>query len=116
MLFLWFVLILTVQEKWFSMYNRNVHDCIHISIPVPLHFGYLYNWKTTAWNVSKYGVFFWSVFSCIRTEYRKIRTRKNSVFGHFSRGEHVNHRDEYGLALRSLHFQGPEKAIKMVKK
>ena len=29
--------------------------------------------------------FFWSVFSCIQTEYRKIRTRKNSVFGYFSR-------------------------------
>ena len=28
--------------------------------------------------------FFWSVFSYIRTEGRKIRTRKNSVFGHFS--------------------------------
>ena len=27
----------------------------------------------------------WFVFSCIRTEYRKIRTRNNSVFGHFSR-------------------------------
>ena len=25
------------------------------------------------------------LFSCIRTEYRKIRTRKNFVFGHFSR-------------------------------
>ena len=31
--------------------------------------------------------FFWSEFSCIRTEYGKIRTRKNSVFGHFSRSE-----------------------------
>ena len=29
--------------------------------------------------------YFWSVFSCIRTEYRKILTRNNSVFGHFSR-------------------------------
>ena len=28
--------------------------------------------------------FFWSVVSCIRTEYRKIQTRNNSVFGHFS--------------------------------
>ena len=28
--------------------------------------------------------YFWSVFSYIRTEYRKIRTRNNSVFGHFS--------------------------------
>ena len=29
--------------------------------------------------------FFWSVFSCIQFECRKIWTRKNSVFGHFSR-------------------------------
>ena len=29
--------------------------------------------------------FFWSTFPCIRTEHRKIRTRKVSVFGHFSR-------------------------------
>ena len=27
---------------------------------------------------------FWSVFTCIRTEYRKMRTRNNSLFGHFS--------------------------------
>ena len=27
------------------------------------------------------------MFSCIRTEYRKIRTRKISGFGHFSRSE-----------------------------
>ena len=46
----------------------------------------------TAWKVSIIQRFFWSVFSCIRAEYRKIqseyrkmRTRKNSVFGHFSR-------------------------------
>ena len=32
--------------------------------------------------------YFWSVFSCIRTEYKKIRTRNNSVFGHFSRSEY----------------------------
>ena len=30
-------------------------------------------------------IFFWPVFSCIRTECRKTRTRKNSAFGHFSR-------------------------------
>ena len=28
--------------------------------------------------------FFWSVFSYIQSEYRKIQPRKNSVFGHFS--------------------------------
>ena len=44
-------------------------------------------WKiaSTAWKVSKYGVFSGPVFSCIRIEYRKLRTRKNSVFGHFLR-------------------------------
>ena len=29
--------------------------------------------------------FLWPLFSCVRTEYWKIWTRKNSVFGHFSR-------------------------------
>ena len=31
--------------------------------------------------------YFWSLFSCIQTECRKIRTRNNSVFGYFSRSE-----------------------------
>ena len=35
-------------------------------------------------------------------------------------GKHVNNRDEYGLEiptdLQSLHFHGPEKAIKLAKK
>ena len=31
--------------------------------------------------------YFWSVFSCIRTENRKIRTRNISVFEHFSRSD-----------------------------
>ena len=48
-------------------------------------------------------IFFWSAFSCIRTEYgdffvnlriqseyRKIRTRKKSVCGHFSRSVDEN--------------------------
>ena len=45
----------------------------------------------TAWKVSKYGVFsgpcflIYSVNLCIQSEYKKIRTRKNSVFGQFSR-------------------------------
>ena len=39
----------------------------------------------SAWKVFKYKVFFWSVFSCIQSEYRKTWTKKNSVFGRFSR-------------------------------
>ena len=54
--------------------------------------------KITAQKVSKYGVIsgpFFPVFGLnmeisevnlrIQSEYRKIRTRNNSVFGHFSR-------------------------------
>ena len=29
-------------------------------------------------------IFFWSVFFCIQSEYRKIQTGKNSIFRHFS--------------------------------
>ena len=32
---------------------------------------------------------FWSLFSCIQSEYRKIRIRKNSVFRHFSRSANI---------------------------
>ena len=58
----------------------------------------LYSAIITAWKVSKYGFFsgpFFPVFGLnaenygvnlrIQCEYRKTRTRKNSVFGHFSR-------------------------------
>ena len=33
--------------------------------------------------------YFWFVFSCIQFEYRKIRTRNNSVFGHFLRSDYA---------------------------
>ena len=36
-----------------------------------------------------YTEFSWSVFSCIWTECRKIRTRKNSVFGHFTQWVYI---------------------------
>ena len=57
--------------------------------------------SNTAWKVFKYGVFSDPYFFCIQSEfglnlriqseYRKIRTKKNSVFGHFSRSERVPH-------------------------
>ena len=39
----------------------------------------------TAWKVSKYGFIFYGENLHIQCEYRKIRTRNNSVFAHFSR-------------------------------
>ena len=38
-------------------------------------------------------IYFWSVFSCIRSEYRKIRTTNNSAFGHFPRSVAPNDRE-----------------------
>ena len=59
---------------------------------------YRFSNQYTAWKVSKCGVFSGSYFHVfglnteiyevnfhIQSEYRKIRTRKNGVFGHFSR-------------------------------
>ena len=61
------------------------------------------NIKSTAWKVSKYGVLSaphfptfglntdrYFVFLCIQSECGKIRTRKNSVIGHFSCSEGLN--------------------------
>ena len=55
----------------------------------------------TTWKVSEYGVYsgpYYPVFGLntkiyslnlrIQSEYRKIQTRKNSVFGHFSRSDY----------------------------
>ena len=30
-------------EEWLVMCDRNLHDCIHVSISAPLRFGYLCN-------------------------------------------------------------------------
>ena len=48
---------------------------------------YIYTWSSdivTTWKVSKYGVFLVRIFR-IQSKCRKIRTRKNLLFGHFSR-------------------------------
>ena len=41
----------------------------------------------TAWKVSKYRVFSGLYFPVFSPKYRKIRIRKNFVFGHFSRSD-----------------------------
>ena len=49
--------------------------------------------------------YFWSVFSCIQSEHRKIRTRNNSVFGHFSRTEKRTGDNNFKTTIRqSLTF------------
>ena len=37
---------------------------------------------------------------CIQSEYRKIRTKKNSIFGHFSRSGKANKREDISNATQ----------------
>ena len=63
---------------------------------------------TTRW-VKKIQIqsFVWSVFYCIQSEHRKIRTRKKSVFGHFSRNGNIN--TIRSIFLRKQHHHFPSK-------
>ena len=52
--------------------------------------------------------YFWSVFSCIRDKYRKIRTRNNSILGHFSRSDSTRNKYLFfvkALCPNQLHFR-----------
>ena len=42
-------------------------------------------------KIVQIGIFFWSVFFCIQSHHEKIRTIKNSLFGHFSRSGNERH-------------------------
>ena len=50
MLLLWFVLFLTVKKKWSTMWNKNLHDYIHASIPAPLRLDIFATWKCRPWT------------------------------------------------------------------
>ena len=65
----------------------------------------IYYIKITAWSV-QIRSYFWSVFSYIRIEYRKIRTRNNSVFGHF----HAVNGTVNLFTYLNLHFQDQNEA------
>ena len=53
--------------------------------------------------------YFWSVFSCIQSEYRKILTRNNSVFGHFSRNVWVKNSSTSNFIQQQQQPQKPQK-------
>ena len=44
-------------------------------INVTNKFGFIYAIFATIWKLSKYGVFFWSLFSCIQTEHGDLRSK-----------------------------------------
>ena len=95
------------SKKWFRLKASKIlftvllDSGLLITFPKKLYFGFLQVTVLahTAWKVSKYGVFsyfpyfpllglntkIYAVNLWIQSEYRKIRTRENSVFAHLSR-------------------------------
>ena len=89
-------LILMSFESWYDKNLNPFHNTIIIIIHASTSLisrscksnGSLYFiWNNHCVNSVQIRSFSWSLFSCIQFKYRKIRTGKNSVFGHFSRSE-----------------------------
>ena len=93
----WLILGTTLYSTYFTFYSIFHFEIIkrqfsfvlfvtHVSLVIYFFHSFIKTFPTTAWEVTKYGTFSWSLFSCIWTEYRKIRTRKK----HFSRSAREN--------------------------
>ena len=98
-----FLVICGLVIFWLSFFGLSPHFLVTKNLRVQLVFAFPM-WYT-AWKVSKYGVFsspcfpvfglnteLYSVNLRIPSEYRKIRTRKISVLGHFFRSDTVLNR------------------------
>ena len=79
----------------FENFKSRLSSSVHISAILIIQMWQNFMTSYPSWHCMKsvqIRSYYWSVFSCIRTEYgdsrskyRKIRTRNNSVLGHFSR-------------------------------
>ena len=122
------------NEYFYSFFNTLI--CLHSTITnlviswrrlmklIFLHFA-----GVTMWKVSKYGVFsgphfpafvlnmeIYGVNLRIQSEYRKIQSRKNSVFGHFSRSVcgphcHVTISGSSCLSIFTLYIMSPTRML-----
>ena len=100
---------------WNSIFLQQSHNFAHILSAETNENLYLLSQSSTVWKVSKYGVFSgphfpafgqnterYSISLRIQSEYGKKRTRKNSVFGHFSRS--VRNIHKWITVLNDFHF------------
>ena len=82
--------IISIRKKWivhfFFTLDESLLEINHSLILCSLLITFR-NKAITAWKVTKYGVISGSYFPVFWTEYRKIGTRNNSVFGHFLRSD-----------------------------
>ena len=84
------ILLLTLSAKcWMYVIQKSIPPfyCLSLSLLQNISVQVLLTTVKNCVKSVQVRSFFWSVFSCIRTEYSKTRTRKNSVSGHFSRTE-----------------------------
>ena len=100
---------------WNGIFLQQSHNSAHIPTTEINENLYLLSQSSTVWKVSKYGVFSgphfptfgqnterYSISLRIQSEYGKKRTRKNSVFGHFSRS--VRNIHKWITVLNDFHF------------
>ena len=108
------ILVFFLKKKHYISNEKRCIRCIYKAYSTAILQNTLWNYvlrdhinahlrrRCTAWKVSKYGVIFGLYFPVfglnteiyfvdlllhIQSEYRKIQTRNNSVFGHFSRSD-----------------------------
>ena len=104
-----YVSILAFVRVWLRSYFimfRNYQQVFNSKICT----SYLLRVTSTAWKESEYGVFS-GPYLCIQSEYRKIPTRKNKVFEHFSRSVltsrksvFINNKSEGGYSIMTINW------------
>ena len=91
---------LSSQKEFTILINLNYHkdyDILYYFKCIKFDYFMLALWRLEHFVESvQIRSYFWSVFSCIQSEYRKIRSRNNSVF------EHSPHSRAYGKPLWRL--------------
>ena len=98
-------------KRWVMLLSDKIifNGLLDKKIPKILIWGFFPPHNSWIWHVIKFDLFcqktfptnihcvkcvqirsyLWSVFPCIQSEYRKIRTRNSSVFGHFSHSDYL---------------------------
>ena len=71
-------------------------DSIMVTVNMSIQICHLFEHCMKSVQIRSY---FWSAFSCIHSEYRKIQTRNNSVFWHFSSNGSLHNNRRSSLQL-----------------
>ena len=78
----------SIADRFRLRWNNYIGFQRDVSQVVAWNYNMRIAWYSHCLEIVQIWRFLSSVFSCIRTEYRKIWTRNNAAFGHFSRSVH----------------------------